>query len=96
MNSWEIISLIIKLISRLYPIAKQVYGQVKNPYRQDMTPERALHHIKAIAKERGLNIGDTKAIAMVKVRKNLSRSFQNILSQFLRIFKLKYLKNSIR
>ncbi len=45
-----------------------------------MTPERALYYIKAIARERGLNIGDTKAIAMVKVRRNLSRSFQNILS----------------
>jgi len=96
MNSWEIISLIINLISRLYPIAKQVYDQVKNPYRQDMTPERALYHIEAIARERGLNIGDTEAIAMVKVRRNLSRSFQNILSQFLRIFKLKYPKSFIR
>jgi hypothetical protein len=36
MNSWEIISLIINLIGRLYLIAKQVYDQVKNPYRQDM------------------------------------------------------------
>lgn len=61
MAIFEIISLVVTVITKLYPIAKEVYDAINDPEQPEAKSENALDMIKDKAAISGLVIGNTEA-----------------------------------
>ena len=61
MSVFEVISLGLLVINKLYPIARDIYDGVSDPEKPDVKAEDALNLIKEKARKKGLYIGHTEA-----------------------------------
>ena len=61
MTTMTIIGLVIQVLLKLLPIARQVYTAVQDPAQPTITAENALDQIKARAADRGWPFGHTEA-----------------------------------
>ena len=61
MSVFEVISLGLLVINKLYPIARDIYDGVSDPEKPDVKAEDALNLIKEKASKEGLYIGHTEA-----------------------------------
>ncbi|MGA1824406.1 MAG: hypothetical protein ACMUIP_07045 [bacterium] len=61
MSVFEVISLGLLVINKLYPIARDIYDGVSDPEKPDVKVEDALDLIKEKASRQGLYIGRTEA-----------------------------------
>ena len=61
MSGFEVITLGLSVIQKLYPIAKDIYESVNDPGKPEIKADKATDLIKEKAKEKGLNIGHTEA-----------------------------------
>lgn len=61
MSVFEVITLGISVINKLYPVAKEIYDGVNDPSQPKVQADNAIDLIKEKAKEKGLDIGHTEA-----------------------------------
>jgi len=61
MTTMTIIGLVIQVLLKLLPIAKDVYAAVQDTQQSDIQANNALDHIKARAAAQGWAIGHTEA-----------------------------------
>ena len=61
MSGFEVITLGLSVIQKLYPIAKEIYEAVSDPGKPEIQSGNAIEHIKERAKKEGLQIGHTEA-----------------------------------
>jgi len=61
MTTMTIIGLVIQVLLKLLPIAKDVYAAVQDPQQPDIQASNALDQIKARAAAQGWPIGHTEA-----------------------------------
>ncbi|MGA1825717.1 MAG: hypothetical protein ACMUIP_13765 [bacterium] len=61
MSVFEVISLGLLVINKLYPIARDIYDGVSDPEKPDVKADNAIDLIKEKAGKEGLYIGHTEA-----------------------------------
>ena len=61
MTTMTIIGLVIQVLLKLLPIAREVYAAVQDPAQPDIQTSNALEHIQARAAAQGWPIGHTEA-----------------------------------
>ena len=61
MSVFEVISLGLLVINKLYPIAKEIYDEVNDPAKPDIKQGNAIDLIKEKASKEGMYIGHTEA-----------------------------------
>jgi len=61
MSGFEVLTLCLSVIQKLYPIGKEIYEAVSDPAQPHVQADQAIDMIKQKAKAEGLDIGHTEA-----------------------------------